>query len=613
MAPGSEESESTDEGITRPGHIERAEETTEYLARIAREREKELRGEGPPKPLRPPERPPTGEAGRGEKTEAITAKAEGGETTYYWPESDEGKIARMRDYLALVESTNQPNGGAAYKNLMEELGLVITTLISERFSADPEKEKRWRNIGSTLLREYQARMALHNQFLEFMVAGDGEKVSNALKPLRGEYLNLIIKDLPEVWKGFLLYEANAKRLLRAQGIQIEQIRQEIRTGIEISRRSHPPLDAQSAQRMAERLWMTLSRRAVHNEVVDKNSRQVVTDEKKKREAGYEVSFLAEEQGGSGPQTLLKIMQTQNWLCTRKKDFDIGNPQIDLLDGVDLDQQEFFSFFAGQIEEFYEKLLYERYRETVPESGWVEARRRAKTDAQTVAEILTGNHKEPKMKSDEPGVRDVDKVTGLPATKWSKVVDVTKFKWNLEDLSQAEQDELVSLVGRENVLKGIDFAAILGEYSLDKWSTLKIKFPYQRLNAMTDNEASFIRNPTKESLFALNKDFATEWEQKEKLLENFGELAGSEEYVKIGKSRYNREGKIALVNKAAGLVDESGIPFIRYAKKNKIIRKILNENNLERFVRGTPFKFAYSFLFGTLWGMLLKALGYVFKS
>lgn len=544
-----------------------------------------------------------------DETETITAKAEGGEVNYEWPKSDEGKINRMRDILALVEKNPEQNGGASLRLYVEELELVINALISER-NPDNSRREEWNKIGIEMMREYRARMIFHNQYLQFSVAGDGDKVSDALRPMLAGYLNLFFKEMPEVWEAFKLYETKAPELLSAQGWQVDEIKKRILGELQKGKKGKYPVDFEAAQRIAERLWQITARKAIHNCLVDKNSREPVTDEKKKRESNYEVAFVSDDPGGSGQLTLLRLLKFQDWLCTKKKDFNISAPQINLLDDVKLGGQDFFSFFAGKIEDYYEKILYEKYKGELGEAKWKEAKIKSQTNARQVAEILTGVQKDPKYKDKEQRVRDIDKVTGEPAFDWPSVINISGFKWNVDDIPPDKRAELNQILGATNV-RGVDFD-VLGEKAMESWSVLKVRFPDGRRAALAENENSFIRNPNEKALFELNSKFATEWESKEKLLENFAKLAKSKEYTEIGKPQYTREGIIALLNKAAGIVDESQVPFIKPQDKAKNQRNILHENFLVRFVRSRPVKFAYSFIYGLLWGLIEKLFGNILK-
>lgn len=134
-------------------------------------------------------------------------------------------------------------------------------------------------------------------------------------------------------------------------------------------------------------------------------------------------------------------------------------------------------------------------------------------------------------------------------------------------------------------------------------------PGDFMTALTDGNNSFLMNPNKDTLYALNDKFdyleAGKWEAKKRILVNFIKYAKGERNKQTGKKRYTTDEIISIVNELTGLTDETKAPFIQKGERKKVLKEsIFYIIDPDFFIKG---RFATKLFFSFLLNLILETL------
>lgn len=484
--------------------------------------------------------------------ESITVRTEFGYREAFVPEDDQRKVEWMRKILNDVEKTKFPTGDDVTKFDLIELALVISALRKwdEEITDDlPEEEKvrkraeenRRRSLGERMYAEFQARLHLHNAYLQFEKAGDLETIDGIVSSFTADHLNFLFRESAShglyIWRGIVYLEQNATKVLKSRGDQIRLWERELEASIVRQEGSTISVESTVGARVtARRLWEMTGRSAIRDDLVKKETKTKPRQEDKEK---GEVVFMGETNNGTF--VMRRLIQFKQFIFAqistypefkwyllggKKKSLDravtkgddgkfrIDYPDINFID-VDLGTEDFFKSLPETLVTYYETILFEKYvnnpDETIDigEGHLTEVIRindraefvlaKAKENAFRVVQIQTGIP----LEEDK-----VDPITKRMRYKWSDredpvdpnsrrlgYYDLTRVKWGVEGLKDAEKDELRTILGEIPV---IDFNRF-GSNPMNLWGFRKLSLPDKIREALITNPDSFLRKPTYESL------------------------------------------------------------------------------------------------------------------
>lgn len=286
-----------------------------------------------------------------EKIEVRTAL---GRRIVIMPKTDQGKIDRMREVLGRIEATKDADGGEVNRIPFQEITQVINAFREDK---DPAK----RDLAQKMYSELDTRTTFHSIYLQYQKAGDVAAIFGTLQQLRADQLEVLFKKVEGVAEAFNIYENQAEEFIRASSNVTRQ--NELRTRFAQDRRliDSLPLKDETADkvapvRIAERLWEMTGRRAMHDRLEVKDPAK---DAKSQVEKG-DVQFI----GGSltgGNFAERRILRLRDYMRTQ---VGIYNPQIQLLDGIDLKTNDFITNMVGDIENDQKKKFEDSYRREI---------------------------------------------------------------------------------------------------------------------------------------------------------------------------------------------------------------------------------------------------------
>ncbi len=486
------------------------------------------------------------------------------------PASGAEKIKYVRDALKKLESTDKPDGGEAYKKTVQRAGLMIEVLQEPdytqnhiEYKEDGEKDDNF-EIGKRLSEEFIARLTLHQVYLAFETAPDIKTVGETLLNLRTEHFNALFH-IPEVAMAFRLYEIYGREFVLAKGSAVADVRQEIQRAMLAQGFGTKADDNGWAQKIAERFWVATGRAATRDELEVKDPFSD-DEEKQLKEGNTRFKGLA----AGGPFMLRRLLRFDKWLNYATQAI---YPQIELMDGVDLDAGDFFGkrLLSNLEIQYRTELINQNKREGEgidPTTGELNKETTIMINQiarERVTEI-TGIQPKPQIVKDEStGLETQKEISGVPQYEWPKesdglgYLDFSKVQW-------------------EKINFGI-FMPTSPTPMLD-WVIFNLSGPDGVRDALVGKSEGFLRQPSSKSLFALKDAFGylagEAFKVKEKLLENFLKLSmNKEKAAKVGLLKINRavaESTIIESKLDLDLPDEK----VADAYKNVLGTKILDE-------------------------------------
>lgn len=166
-------------------------------------------------------------------------------------------------------------------------------------------------------------------------------------------------------------------------------------------------------------------------------------------------------------------------------------------------------------------------------------------------------------------------------------------------------------------KKVNFSALTDNDLAMKYHSYRhVTKPGDFMVALTDGNNSFLMNPNKDTLYALNDKFdyleGGKWKAKKLVMLNYIDYAKNERNAATGKARYTHREIVDMVNDFVGLLDDKKAPFIRPEDRQATLREALkNENIILRIYNKKGVKGLIFFLlgfFGKLTTGILKHIG-----
>jgi len=311
--------------------------------------------------------------------ETVLIETELGEREIKIPKSIEQKVKLVRQALALSERNVEGEGTAGVQQAAKIAQTIIAATQDPRYkqrnhiykegaphdptnkeNIDDVKEKKRDDLLNRLYNEYAARTYLNQTYQAYEKADDAAKVSGALSGMRFEWMNTLFRDVPEL-KFLLQYyvdhgtefsekkdpitgkdnkkefqeKARAYATEKERGEKMRKQYSEIVLGGDVPPEDISKFEAKDmewAQNLAERVWQMLGRRGSQDRVSgffeDEGSKEWGDD----------------PQGGN--LVLRKVLRWKDWVIYQKGAL---RPHIELMDGIDLDQNDFVTQIAGQID------------------------------------------------------------------------------------------------------------------------------------------------------------------------------------------------------------------------------------------------------------------------
>lgn len=512
-------------------------------------------------------------------------------------ENDNEKVQWMRGILNSVEATKAPDGGDVNRVSLETAALVISY-----FRRHPELQKT--DLANEMYRELVARLVLHGAFLQFEKAGDADAVSGVVSNLLTDHLNFFFCDSSNlglaVWGAFKYYEQHSREYLNAtlMGPRINLFNRGVRESLAVDSRNIALSEADkiSSQTIGEKLWQLTGRRAILDElVVGDNRLGPIATEDQKKDPELGLDFRGENSNGNW--VLRRVLRFKDWLSTQKKSL---RPQIQLLDGVDLQNMDYFSRLPSQLEDYYTNLLIQKYQVESKEN-----KSKAKTNAKIIVEALLGIQKKTIIDED-----------GKEVSEWPKneQLVLTRIKWD------GKQDGQLPPQLREFVEKGtlpeealkIDFSIFNSETPMAYWSYRNMSAPDKVRDPLVASTDSLLRRPSYEAFQKLvntvSYQSSGQHDTRAKLLENLVKFLRYENKTVFGAQNI----PYATANNMIEAAARSNLILRRNveAVKKGALKWLIFSGN--RASRGSRLFFHYFSLWDAITGMIGKIIEAVLK-